>query len=191
MCGYGFWAGLYNVELMVQAILGPLNVHWPWHTSFGAVVLFNGHCLPGQSQHFFVGQAEGVAFFFRHRNCLDAFVGIVTVNHLDFLASLEPAQDRAITFFIGRFMDEKLIGINRTLHDRLAQAIGAGNKNNVTETRFGIQGKHDATGCQIGAHHFHDRDRQSHFEMIEVPINTVMDGAIVEKTGKTQAAGFD
>ena len=59
----------------------------------------------------------------------------------------------------GRFVDVKLVRVDRALHDVFTQAVSAGDKHHIAETRFGIQRKHHAAGVQVGAHHFHDAYR--------------------------------
>jgi hypothetical protein len=59
----------------------------------------------------------------------------------------------------GRLVHVELVGIDGTLHDIFAQAIGAGDHDDVTETRFRIEGEDDAARADVGTDHFHDADR--------------------------------
>ena len=80
--------------------------------------------------------------------------------------------------------DVKLIRIDRALHDVFAQAIGAGDEDDVAKARFGVQGKDDAAGGAIGAHHLHHADRLIDLEVVDAMVNPVGDGAVHEQAGK-------
>jgi hypothetical protein len=91
----------------------------------------------------------------------------------------------------GRLVNTPLVGIDPSLHDILAQSIGAGDQHHVPESAFCVEGEdHPARGL-VGSHHPHDRDGQGHLRVIEAIVDAVDDGAVGEDGGEAAAARLD
>ena len=61
------------------------------------------------------------------------------IDHAHLLAPERPAQDDAMALPEGRLVDVELVGIDRALHDILAQPVDAGDEHDVAEAGFGIR----------------------------------------------------
>ncbi len=107
------------------------------------------------------------------------FLRPLAVDHLQGLAAEGTAQNgRAPGFQVG-FVKIELIRIDCPLHDGFAQTIGAGNKDYVVETGFGIQGKHYAGGADVRAHHALNAGGKGDLIMIKTLMYPVGDGTVV------------
>ena len=105
------------------------------------------------------------------------------VDHLDRFLSEVLAQDAAQPRAQPRLVHVELIGIDRALHDRLAEPVGGGDEHHVAEPRIGVEREHDTRGTQIAAHHVLHADGQGDGVMIEVVVHAVGDRAVVEQGG--------
>src|SRR5680860_69189 len=106
------------------------------------------------------------------------------VNHLDRFASEVTTQHSWPTRFEGELVNIELVRVNGTLNDRLAKAIGRGNKYDAPEAGFSIQCKHNAAGGGFTAHHLLDAGRQSHKLVVKAMVNTVGNRTIVKQGSK-------
>jgi hypothetical protein len=88
-------------------------------------------------------------------------------------------------------MDVELVRIDLALHDVLAETLGAGNEDYVTETGLGVERENDTARCEIGADHLHDTDRQRDFEVVEAIVDAVDDGPIGEDRREAAPASLD
>ena len=75
------------------------------------------------------------------------------VDHLDGLATEIAPQDRVPVRAQRRLVYVELVRIDRTLHDRLAQTVGAGDEDDVTKSRVRVQREHDAACAKITPDH--------------------------------------
>ena len=89
------------------------------------------------------------------------------------------------------FVHEELVGVDRSLDDVLAQAVGAGDEHYVAESRLGVQGEHHTGGGQVGANHLHDTDGQACLEVIESLVDAVVDGPVQEEAGEAPPARLE
>lgn len=81
-------------------------------------------------------------------------------------------------------MNVELVGVDRTLHDVFAQAEGARDKDDITETALGVERERDTAGRKVGANHFHDPNRKRDGEVVESLIDTIVDRALEEEARK-------
>ena len=68
--------------------------------------------------------------------------------------------------------------------------VPAGDKNNIPEAGFGVEGKDHAARSHVGADHLHDTDRKRNLEMIKILVDPVRYCPVGEQGGKTFTAGF-
>jgi hypothetical protein len=73
----------------------------------------------------------------------------------------------------------ELVRVDRALHHRLAQAVGAGDEDHVLEAGLGVDREHHARGAEVAAHHALHTGRQRHVGMREALVHPVRDGAVV------------
>ena len=78
-------------------------------------------------------------------------------------------------------MHVELVGVHRTLHDGLTEAIGTGDKHHITETGLGVQGEHHTGGTSFRTHHALHAGRQSDQLVVEALVHAVGDGTVVEQ----------
>ena len=88
-------------------------------------------------------------------------------------------------------MNIELVGIDLALHDVLAKAIGAGDEDDVAESRFGVEREDHAARGAVGAHHLHHADGQADLEMIEAVVDAIDDRPVGEERGEALAAGLE
>ena len=81
-------------------------------------------------------------------------------------------------------MDVELIGIHRTLHHGLAEAVARGNEHHIFEAGLGINRKHHTGSAEIRAHHLLHARRQRDFTMREAFVDAIRNRAVVVKRGK-------
>ncbi|KAF0134379.1 MAG: Uncharacterized protein FD148_906 [Methylocystaceae bacterium] len=183
----GFRAGLNDVELAVETILGPFDVHGAARAGFGAIVLFDLDRLAGERQRLFVGDAEFLTFLGVGGNVARRRPAPIRKDHPDFFGAQRALQNSALALPIGGLEDVKFVGVDRALHDVFAKAVGAGEEDNVLESAFGVDREDDAGRRQIRAHHFHHADGVEHFEVIESIVDAIADGAVGEEARKAMA----
>ena len=129
---------LQDVELAGMAVLAPLDVHRP------AVVTFDHQRLLRQLLHVRIGNRKRAAQRRRRFLGAHAFARRVGIHHAQLLAAQRTAQDRRLAGIERGFVDVELVGIHRTLHDHLAQAVAGGDEDHVAETGFGVEGEQHA-----------------------------------------------
>src|SRR5690606_12646306 len=124
--------GLQNVDLAVDTITTPLNVHGT------LVVFFNNGGVAGQFDHFFVAQGVTVALRHRHVHSAHSVIGSTTFVkfHLDQLGADTAADDGVVTGSQRWLVHVELVRIDRTLNHGFAQAVGGSQKDHVLEARF-------------------------------------------------------
>src|SRR3990167_6319776 len=114
---------------------------------------------------------------------------LLCIDHLDRLGTELTFQDWLLAGSQRRLENIELVGIHGTLNDILAQAIGGGDKDDVTKPGLGVERKRHAGGTAIGAHHFLRTDRKRHILVRKPLVHAVGDGAVVEERGVNPAAG--
>ena len=65
-------------------------------------------------------------------------------HHLDRLVSEQAAEHAAVARLEGGLVDIELVGIDRALHDVLAEAVGAGDEHDVAEAGLGVEREEDS-----------------------------------------------
>lgn len=152
---HGFRPRLDDVELAVVAIQRPLDIHR------ASVVLLDGHGLARQRHDLIVVDTEAAAILQRHVDGGHrlARAGVFAIDHLDQLGAEVAAQYCRAPGRQGRLVDVEFVGVDRTLHHRLAQAPGGGDKHRIGIARLGIKGEHDAGSAGFRAHHLLDAGR--------------------------------
>ena len=160
--GHRLGAGLDDVELSVQTVLGPLHVHRP------PVVRLDGARVAGQLQDVLIGDAEPSTVGLW---CGDVSRRVLRLtldeDHLHRLVADEAAQHGAVAGEIGRLVDVELVGVDGALNHILAKAVVARHEDGVAKPRLGVDGEHHTGRSDIGAHHLHHADRQGHLEVVE------------------------
>jgi hypothetical protein len=134
---------LDDVELAGVAVQRPLDVHRL------AVVVFDGHGLPGQFDGLLVADAESEFPRVLDVARLHAAPGPVVVDHLDGLGPAIAPQYRVVPGGQGGFVQVELVGIDRALHHCFPQPIGRGDEHGVAESGFRVQREHDAGGAEV------------------------------------------
>src|SRR5690625_4953164 len=177
---YGLRTGLDDVEATVFAILCPLDIHR------ALVVLLDDHGLARQGFHFGVAQREALTVGRVDIDDLHGFAGagILGVDHLDGLGAHVATQDRRAILGQDLFADVELVRVHGTQHDGFTEAVGRGDEDHLVATGFGVQSEHHAGGTGFGAHHALDTGGQGDALVIEVLVDAVGDGAVVEQGGK-------
>ena len=176
-------AGLDDVELSVDPVLGPLHVHRP------AVVLLDRTRVAGEFQNVLVGEAEASAVGLRGGDVSRRVLRLaLDEDHLHRLVAEEAAQHRAVAGEIGRLVDVELVRVDGALNHVLAEAVGARHEDGVAKARLGVDGEHHTRRGDIGAHHLHHADRQRDLEVVEALVDSVVNGAIGEEAGEATAA---
>ena len=83
-----------------------------------------------------------------------------------------------------------LVGIDRALHDVLAQAPGRVDQHDLVEARFRVDREHDARATEIGAHHALHTDGKRDLDIVEALGPPIADGTIGKERGVAAAAGI-
>jgi hypothetical protein len=78
-------------------------------------------------------------------------------------------------------VDVELVRVDLALHDVLAESIGPGDEDHVSEAGLRIEGEDDAACRQVRADHLHHPDRESDLEVIEAVIDAINDSAIGDR----------
>ena len=182
---HGFRACLHDVQLAVDTVERPFDIHR------ALVVFFNRHCLARQLFNLLVGDAELVALIGIHIDDLDRLFAALRIDHLDRLAADVTTQHCRLVGRQGRLVHVELVGVDRALHDHLAQAVAGGHEHRVAEAAFGVQGEHHAAGADVGTNHFLHAGRQRDQRVVKALVHAVGDGAVVEQRGEHLVhAGF-
>ncbi|CDE47926.1 unknown [Sutterella sp. CAG:351] len=170
-----FRTGLQNVDLAVDTVLAPLDIHR------AAVVLFNQAAELSEFNHVLVSQSELVAFFFRRINRADGFLGtgFSVELHLDQLGAQLLTDDRELALFEDGLMNVVLIRVHSALHHGFAEAVGSGDEDHLVKTGFCVEREHHAGSALIGAAHTLNTGGKRHFSVIEALQNTIGNSAVV------------
>ena len=144
---HGLRARLHEVELAVDAVLGPLDVHGP------LVMALDGHRVFRQFRHVRIVDAEAPLQILGHGFGVHARALARPVDHAQQLRTQVAPQDRRPARGERRLVDVELIRVDRTLHHRLAEAVVRGDEHRVAESRFGVEREHHAAGGEIAADH--------------------------------------
>ncbi len=184
--GHRLGAGLHQIELAVEAVLGPLHVHRL------AVVALDLDRVVGELQDVLVVEAVLLAVRLGGRDVANRVLALaLDEDHLDRLVADQAAQHGAVTLLEGGLVDIELVRIDGALDHVLAEAVGAGDEDDVAEARLGVEREEDAGGREVGPDHLHDPDRQRDLEVVEALIDPVVDGAVREQAGEAAAAGVE
>ncbi len=188
----GLRSGLDDVELTVEAVLRPLEVHRPRCAGLRRVVVLDDDRGLGQSDHLVVGDAVPVRF-----GRVDGDVpsgrpaARVVVDHAQRLRATLASQDRLVAGVQRRLEDVELVGIDGSLHHVLSEAVGAGDVHDVTEPRFGVECEHHPAAREVGSHHLHHAHRLGHVELPEAVLDPVVHAAIGVQAGVAASDGVD
>ena len=171
--------GLDHIQEAVQTVLRPLDVHGP------AIVVLDQHRLLGQFHNLGVGDGEAQTIGLGHLLGEDLLGAAgFGIDHAQGLAAHIAAQHGGPASGQGRLVDIELVGIDGALDHHFAQAIAGGDKDGIAETRFRVQGEHDAGGGEVAAHHALDAGGEGDVAMLEALVDAVGDGPIVEQGGE-------
>ncbi len=177
---------LQDVELAVDAVLAPLDVHRP------AVVLFDDERVAGELGDVGIGERIAVAQLGRgldRRHQLaarGAFLGRGE-RHPDQLGAQVPADDRLLAVPQRRLVNIELVGIDGALHHRLAQTVARGDEDDVGKAAFGVDREHHAGGAEVAANHPLHSGRQRDVAVGVALVDAIADGAVVVETGEDLA----
>ena len=190
--GHRLGPGLHDVEVAVERVLGPFDVHGAVFAGAGRVVLLDAHGAGCQLQDLLVADAEAPSPGLG-RGDVGRAPGRapVSVDHPDLLVAETAAEDRAGSVLEGRLVDVELVGIDGTLHDVLAEAVGGGHEDHVAEGRVRVEREQNAARRLVGAHHLHHPDRQRHLEVIEAVVDAIADTAVGEQAREAALTGID
>ena len=177
---HGLGTGLQDVDLAVNAVLAPLDVHR------AAVVLLNDAGELGELDHVLVGEGEAVAVRFGHVHRAHGAAGsLVKVKlHLDELAAERLAHDRILALGKDGLVHVELVGVHGALHDGFAKAVAGRDEHNLVKAAFGVEREHHAGGALVGAAHALHARGQGHFHVGEALVDAVADGAVVVQRGE-------
>ena len=180
---YSFRAGLQDVQLTVQAIFAPFDVHGT------AVVLLDYQRVSCQFLDISIGERIAVAQFSWHISRFDQlaagglFFGRGEL-HLNQLGAQAAANNRTLARFEHGLVHIKLIRIDGALHHRLAQAVAGSDEHHILKARLGVDGEHDPGRAQVRAHHALNTGAQGHVLVGKALVNPVADGTVVVQRGK-------
>ena len=108
---------------------------------------------------------------------------VVGVDHLGGLAADAALEDRRPVVAQRGLVDVELVGVDRALHDPLAQAVGGGDEDRVVEPGLGVHREHDAGRREVGTHHPLHARRERHLGVLEPVVHPVGDRAVVVQGG--------
>ena len=174
---HGLRPRLQNVDLAVDAVFTPFNIHGT------AVVLFNDAGKFRKFNDVVVCERKAAAVFGFHVNRANrAPGGFFRIKlHLDELTAQSAAHDRVLARGKARLMHEEFVGVHGPLNDGFTQAVARGHKNDLIKAAFGVKRKHDACGTFIrAAHSLHARGKR-HFHVGKALVDAVADRAVVIK----------
>ena len=182
-----FRAGLQDVQLAVQPVFAPLDIH-------GAPIVFFDHQRIG-SQFFDIRIAQRitVAHFGRHiggfnqlslqRAVRRFFIGRGEL-HLNEFGAQAATNQRPLAQTQHGLVHVKLVRVHGALNHGFAQTIAGGDEHHVFKAGFGINGEHHARGTQVRAHHALNTGAQGHMLMRKAFVHPIADGAVVVKRRK-------
>mmetsp|Transcript_16912 Transcript_16912/g.44003 ORF Transcript_16912/g.44003 Transcript_16912/m.44003 type:complete len:226 (-) Transcript_16912:738-1415(-) len=110
---------LQDVQLAVNAVLAPFNVHR------STVVLFNDDGVPRELHHLGVAQRKDVLQRRRHRLCHQRLARRLVAGepHFDQLGAQVATHHSQLAGRQRRLVHEKLVRVDGALHDRFADAV--------------------------------------------------------------------
>ncbi len=182
----GLGSGLDDVELAVDPVLGPLDVHG------SPVVVLDREGAARELEHVLVAQAVVDAIVLGRRNIARGLlVPVLGEDHLDRLVADGTAQDGTVPLAIGGLVHVKLVGVHRALDHVLAEPVGTGDEHDVGEAGLRVQGERHPGGRQVRAHHLHHADREGDVEVVDALFDPVVDGPVGEQAGKASTAGVE
>ena len=178
--------GLEDVELAVDAVLAPLDVHRP------AVVLLDHQGVAGQLGHVGVAQRIAVAqlgrgVLGRHQLAVLALLLGRGEAHADQLGAEVAADDRQLAALQRRLVDVELVGIDGALDHGLAEAVARGDEDDVGEAALGVDREHHAGRADVAAHHPLHPGRERDVAVRVALVHAVADGAVVVEAGEDLA----
>ena len=177
---HGLRARLQDVELLVDAVPPPLDVHR------AAVVLFDRHGEPRELVRLGVGDRESMPILVGDidGDGRGARALAVAEHHAHGLRADGLAQDRRSLRDEVGLVEIELVRVHRALHDGLAQAVRSRDENDLIEARFRVQREHDARGPDVAADHALDAGGQGHGFVREALVDPIGDRPIVVEAGK-------
>jgi hypothetical protein len=120
-----------------------------------------------------------------------AALAAVVVDHLhQFRAQVAP-DDGKLARLEHRLVHDELVGVDRTLHHRLAQSVARGEEDDVAKARLGVEREHDAGRALVAAHHALHAGRQCHLVVGEAVVHAIGDGPIVVERGEDLAHALE
>ena len=156
---HGLRPRLQDVELAVDAVAAPFDVHRP------AVMP-----LDDQRGSARAPRASASVIEKRRRSAAGTsivatdFAGALPVGEHHFAA---PCCRRSLRRIAGRpggevrLVHVELVGVHGALDDGLAEAVRRGDEHDLIESGFGVEREHHAGGAEIAAHHALDRRRRA------------------------------
>ena len=111
---YGLGPGLKNVELAIEPVAAPFDVHRT------PIVTLDHNRILRQLDHFLITQRVSIAQFYRYVTYAGA---LFLKNHLDELGSQISPHNTRLTAREDGFTDGEFIGIHSPLDDRFAEAV--------------------------------------------------------------------
>ena len=177
---------LQDVELAVDAVLAPLDVHRP------AVVLLDDERVAGELGDVVVGEREAVALLGGGVERGDELAAGGAIlgrgeRHADQLRAEVPADDRLLAVPERRLVDVELVGIDGALDDRLAEPVARGDEDDVGKAALGVDREHHAGGADVAAHHALDACREGDVAVRVALVDAIADGAVVVEAGEDLA----
>ena len=166
---------LHDVKLTIDTIECPFDIHR------ALVVLLYGNRLPGQFFHLLVSDTEQVSLRRIYIHRLNRFVTPLCIDHLDHLGADIAAQYRRASRHERWLVHIEFIRVYRALHHHFTQSKAGSDEDGITETTFGIQGEHHATGADIRTHHFLHTGRKRHLRVIKSLVYPVGNGPVIEQ----------
>ncbi len=145
---HSFRARLQDIQLTVDAIFAPFDVHRT------AVMLFNHQGVLGQLLHIRICQGVAVTQFCRHVGGLDQptpgclFFG-TGEHHLQEFGAQIAANDGTITRFEHGLVDIELVRVHSTLNHGFTQAVAGGDKHHLIKAGFCVDSEHHTRRAQV------------------------------------------
>ena len=174
---------LQDVELAVDAILAPLDVHR------AAIVLLDDQRLRRQGFHIAVTERIAVAHFGGHIDRFDQFAALGLLGwrgklHLNQFGAQAAADQRPLAGPQHGLVHIELVRIDGALHHRFTQSVAGGDEDHLRKTGLRVDGEHDPGRAQVGAHHALDTRTQGHMLVRKALVHPVADGPVVVERGK-------
>ena len=149
-------------------------------------MLLDGDGVPRELVRLGVGDRETMAIVLGDVHGGRRMPGLLSVGeyHPNGLSTDGLAQDRRSPRGQIGLVDVELVGVHRTLHDGLPEAVRCGDQDHLVEAGFRVEREHDARGAEVAAHHALDTGGKRDIG-VRVPLmDAVGDRAIVVEAGK-------